>query len=437
MVKRISTLRLMAAWLGALLGLSLLPVAVHAQSEGTVTYRIEPGDTLISLQERFLLGRGAYQRVARLNRIANPRRIPVGTVITVPRSLLAYRPASLTIYDFTGPVTIDGAPAQPNQIVGEGSVVRTGQDGFVSFEAERGGTIAIPSNTHAQLVTSRIYRLRNMRDVEFRVLSGRSSVTAPALQEGEVWNTSTPVAVTAVRGTEYRVGYLEDIGRSVTEVLEGSVDVASGDEESIASEGFGITASENGLGAVEELLPPAEIVDGTSTQTGEDVTFTIVPPDGAVAVRTQIARDAGFLEMVASEISDGDVTFTDLPNGNYNVRSRGISADGLEGLAEASNFRRKRLGATPSIEPSFIEDGVRFRWSAQGEGVIHFAFQLWREGESDTPLIDEIALPGSATVVTGLETGRYIWRVAAVQADPEDGLLKVWGAETPLNYSAE
>lgn len=426
------------ARIGLVLLLVAMPASLSAQDNDIVSYRMEQGDTLNGLDRLYMRGGNSVARVARLNRIFNPRRIPVGTEIRLPREVLAYRPVEVRVAHFTGQVTIDGATPQPQQILEEGAVVRTGPGGFVSFRAGTDGTISLPSNAHARLERARVYNLRDMRDVEFRILGGRGEVNAPTLREGERWRTSTPQAVTAVRGTIYRVGYAEDAGLSVTEVVEGAVAVSAEDTAAV-SEGFGITATGQGLGEQEALLPPVEIEEPGAIQTAEQVSFMLTPPAGAVATRTQIATDAGFLEIIAQEIAGEEVSFTDLPDGRYFVRSRAISESGLEGLPLPidESFRRKRLGSEASVEASPIDDGYRFAWAAQGEGVVHFAFQLWRDGESGSLLYDEIALPGSATVLTGLEPGIYVWRVAAVQADEEEGLLKIWGPEQRLRVSPE
>ena len=246
--------------------------------------------------------------------------------------------------------------------------------------------------------------------------------------------------MTAVRGTEYRVAYDEASELGLSEITEGTVSVENETGAQTASEGFGVAVTTSGIGELEELLPAVEIDEPGAIQTGETVSFTLTPPDGATGTRTQIATDAGFLEMIAQDVSsDGVATFEGLEDGRYYVRSRPIAASGLEGLsAEVTpSFRRKRLGAEASVEASPIADGFRFAWLPQGEGITHFAFQLWAEGAGDTPLYDEIALPGSATVITGLEPGTYVWRVAAIQSDAEDGLLKVWGPEQRLLVSPE
>lgn len=426
----------LAAIVGAASGSLLLASAAQAQDEGYLTYRMASGDTLIGLDARYMTGGDAVERVARINRIRNPRRIPIGKELLLPRDLLAWEPVQLVVRAFSGPVTIDGATPQPGAILREGSVIRSGRNGFISFQTNDGAAIAMPSNSHARLVRSRVYALRNTRDIHFRILGGRGEVQAPSLREGERLRTGTPVAVTAVRGTTFRVAYDEATGLGVSEVVEGLVSIANDDFERIANAGFGVAATEQGISEEERLLPPAEIIEPGAIQTGESVTFAIDPSMGAQAARTQVARDAGFLEIIAEDIgADGEAQFAGIADGRYFVRARAIAESGIEGLSETYSFRRKRLGAEALVEPSPLADGFRFAWLAQGEGTTHFAFQLWREGEVDALLFDEIALPGSATVITALDPGVYVWRVAALQADAEDGLLKVWGPEQRLTVS--
>lgn len=417
-----------------------VPQLAQAQSEdGAVTYRMVEGDTLHSIDDRFMSGRNAIAAIARINRITNPYRIPVGTIIRLPRNLLAWRNAGLAVRSFSGPVNIDGASPQVGMTLREGAVIRTGMNGFVTFQSADGASVALPSNSHARLERSRIYNLRDLRDIEFRILGGRSDVRAPTLRDEERFRTSTPAAVTAVRGTEYRVGYDEASGLNFSEVVEGSVAVENEAFTQLATQGWGMAVNTAGIDALEELLPAVEIAEPRAIQTGETVILALTPPAGATSARTQIATDLTFLEVIAEDVSsDGVATFEGLEDRRYYVRSRPISQSGIEGLSsEIVDFRRKRLGAEAAVEASPIADGYRFTWLPQGEGVTHFALQLWREGAADTPLYDEIAMPGSATVITGLEPGTYVWRMAAMQADAEEGLLKVWGPEQQFEVTAE
>lgn len=418
----------------------LLVSAAPAQAQSTssdsdITYRVERGDTLYDLRREYLLGADAAAVIARYNRITNPRRIPIGKELRLPRDLLAYKPARLRVRSFTGPVTIDGQIPQPGAEISEGTLVATGPRGFVSFVSDAGSSVSLPSNSRARLDRARIYRLRDLRDISFTILKGRGEVTVPSLRPGERFDTGTPVAVTAVRGTRFRVAHEEAAERSLTEVVEGSVAVANEAGEALASEGFGLAATASGPGAAEALLPPVEIQDAGKVQTGELVEFVLGLPKGAVAARTQVAQDAGFLEILREDVGETDqATFSELENGRYFVRSRGVAASGLEGLSDVFSFRRKRLGVSASVEQSELEDAFKFAWLPEAEGEVLYAFQIWREGEKDRMLVDELAPAGGSLLLTSLEPGTYIWRVAAMQADEGDW-LKVWGPEQRLNVS--
>ncbi len=165
------------------------------------------------------------------------------------------------------------------------------------------------------------------------------------------------------------------------------------------------------------------------------MSFAVTPDATAIGYRTQIARDATFLDVVAESVTDApEVSFTELENGRYFVRARAISATGIEGLAEPANFRRKRLGVTPSIEESPIADGYRFGWLSDGEGKSFYAFQMWKVDQPDAMIVDETGLASEGIVLTGLDAGKYQWRVAVMQAETE-GLLKVWGPTQSLSVS--
>ena len=409
----------------AALALLLAPQA-RAQDADHVTYHVVQGDTLISISERFLIGDNAVPKIARLNRIGNPRRIPIGTEISLPRELLAFRSANLRVLSFSGPVQVDSVLPRNGDRLDEGAVVQTGRNGFISLRADDGSTISFPSMSRARLERARIYRLNDLRDIEFHILQGRGEVDVPELRNEERFRTSTPFAVTSVRGTQFRVASNPDSGTNITEVVEGSVNVESEGGAGITNAGFAMIANADEIGSAEQLLPSGAVINAAEVQIEEQITFALRAPTGAQASRTQIARDAGFLDVISEQFGDEEeVQFEALDDGRFFVRSRGIAQSGAEGLSDVYAFRRKRLGVSAIAEADPLADGFRFAWRPIGAGPILFAFQLWQEG-ADAMLIDEIGLPGEARVVSKLEPGTYQWRVAALQADEGD-YLKAWG----------
>lgn len=418
----------------------LMPAAGNAQNRDDIEHRLKPGESPYTLARDFLVSADSYSAIMQINRIANARKIPVDAIIRLPRDLLAYRFADFRVEAFSGQVTIGGQPAMRGMSVPEGATIRTGGNGFVSLRGSAGSVITMPTNTQAQLVRARIYRLDDLKDIEFKVLSGRGEAQVPGLRPRERFKIGTPSTVSAVRGTVFRVGYdgnFDTTGdRSVVEVVEGAVSTAVGVQEALTGAGFGIAATSAGLLPQERLRPPPEIAEPGAVQTQPVLSFAIALPDSAIGIRTQIARDAGFTDIIGEQIIAGGAaaTFSNIADGRYFVRARTISVSGIEGNAETYSFRRKRLGASASVQPSPLDNGYRFAWLPDGEGETTYGFQLWNTDRPADLIVDETAMERQGIVVSDLKPGTYEWRVAAMQID-EDGLLQVWGPTQRLTVT--
>ena len=421
----------------ALVAASLMVAGpASAQDDGPISYTVKKGDTLYGLQEKYLVGANAARSVQRLNGITNPRYLPVAKVLKIPRELLRYETVDLKVAGFSGPVEIASRRPAVGASLGVGDLVTTGRGGFVSFRASNGAQVSLPSNTSARLLRARKYVLDGILDVDFSVLKGRGEAVSPKLGPQGRMRMRTPNSVTAVRGTEFRVAYVEEGERSLTEVVTGAVGVAAGGQEKATAAGFGVASGASGVGENEALLPAPDIAKPGAVQTGKTLIFDVTPAEAAQGYRAQIATDAGFLEVVSEQIvAEGPAEFDNLENGRYFVRARAISDSGLEGFStDPETFRRKRLDVAAAVEESPLADGFLFKWLPEGEGETVFAFQMWREGEADRLLVDETGMRETGLILTDLENGNYVWRVAAIQA-VEEGLLKVWGPEQKLSVS--
>ena len=414
------------------------PDFAQARGNDYVRYTIKRGDTLIGLANKYFVSPASYRRVQKINRIPNARRIPVGKVLRVPRNLLKTKDAVLRVARFSGNATIErggvAAKPKPNSRVFENSIIRTGRGGFLSLRGASSSRVTIPSQSQVRVLRARRILLTDTLDVEFDVVKGRGSFAPPKLKSNGRYRVRTPVAVSAVRGTVFRVAFDEDGNRNLAEVIEGEVALAAGASESAIPEGFGSTATTAGVGALEELLAAPKIIEAGKIQTQESLRFELEPVEGAKGYRVQVARDAGFIEMVAEGVTrSSSIELESIENGHYNVRARAISDTGLEGMPtdDALSFRRQRLGVSAQAEESPLANGFKFVWLQEGEGDARFDFQLWREGEQSKPIVDEIGLNETSLTLTNLEPGTYEWRVGVVKPDP-DGLLRVWGEPLKL-----
>lgn len=412
---------------------------LRAETPDTITYRMERGDTLYKLAREYFKNERMVAAVQKANRIRDPRRIPVGADLQIPRSVLKFTPTPLRVQSFSGPVQIliEGRTLRPTvgAIVPEGSEIQTGGSGFISLMGEGDSRVSLPSNSRIRVNAARRYLINDLIDVDLRVLGGRGEFVAPKLKQDERYRVGTPVAVTAVRGTQFRVGHDPQNGTGGTEVVEGIVAVAAGSKAVTAGEGFGVSAGPAGLGEAVKLLSAPEMVNPGRIQTEETLGFAIVPISGAEGYRTQLARDAGFLEVIAESVDAAPAAqFAEIADGRLFVRARAIAEGGLEGLSDAYSFRRKRIGASAAVETSPLDDAYRFAWLPEGEGPSYQGFQLWRAGNEEALLVDEVGLTERGIMVSDLEPGEYFWRVATFQIDEGD-IIKVWGPNQKLTVA--
>ncbi|WFL77069.1 FecR domain-containing protein [Altererythrobacter arenosus] len=418
---------------------ALLAATASARDDGTVDYRVAKGDTLYQLAQDYFSDRSGFVRVQRINRIRNPRELQPNRLIKIPRDLLRYEPVDVRVIAFNGPVTIAGAGEEGLPTLGmvlrEGAVVSTGMKGFVSLAGHENSRISLPSNSRVRIDGARRYLIDNSVDFDLKVLEGRGEVVAPKLKSNERYRVGTPVAATAVRGTQFRVSFDPTAEIAATEVTEGTVTVANDVTDIAAEAGFGVSARAGAMGELEALLPSPELINAGRVQTADTVAFAIVPLDGAKAYRTQLARDAGFIEVVSETIEpDTQPNFDELDDGRYFVRSRGIAQSGLEGFSEAYSFRRKRVGVQASVANDPNADAFKFAWLPEGSGKSFHAFQLWREGQEGSLLFDEVGLEQFDLLISELDPGSYQWRVGAFQIDEGD-VIKVWGEAQTLNIT--
>ncbi|MFM6932405.1 MAG: FecR domain-containing protein [Novosphingobium sp.] len=405
---------------------SASPLLAAPAGDDTFVYTVKRSDTLYDLARDYLIEPNAWREVQEANRVRIPTSMPVGYRLAIPRRLLKFTPVVLRVQTFSGPVAVSGAEVRKGLELTEGSVITTGVNGFVVIAGSEGSRIALPSNTSVTIGQARKYLLVPATDIELQVDRGKAEVQAAKQAPDSRFRVRTPVAVTAVRGTVFRAGYSEEAGSSASETIEGEVAVAAAKAQLAVPAGFGAAASAKGDLAKEALLPAPALIDPARVQTDARVMFDFKPVGLAQGYRTQVARDAGFLDVVAEAQSpQPHAEFDGLKNGTYFVRAAGFSAAGLQGLEEAYSFRRQRVGLAAEAGQSGLPDGFRFAWQSEGEGKSLYRFQLFAAGDASLPVVDEPALTRSEMTVTRLRPGTYRWRVGVIQTTP-DGSAEVW-----------
>jgi hypothetical protein len=408
--------------------LTLTSPANAAPPDAPVAYVVKPGDTLIGLAASYLTKPSDYLLVQKANQIARPRRLKVGSRLLIDPNLLKSTPIDARLSAVSGPVELETAgqraPARAGMALVEGQRLHTGAGAFATFEMADDSRVTLPSNTSLRIDRMRQTILNNAPQRVFQMDKGRGTISAtPNSNPNAKFEVRTPVSISAVRGTEFRVGQDASGDKAQTEVLKGavSVDLASAATSGPpVPAGFGVSATSAGVSAPVQLLPAPKLGDGGQRQGDKTVHFAVQPVDKAAAYRLAVSRDAGFVDIFAETTSPAPaVDFGEIANGTYFVRLTALDGGGLEGLPADYSFDRDldilEPGAAPSAQASGKHRNFLFRWSAAGDGVRVFRFQLFASTDATTPIIDQPGLSEPQLTLTDLPPGTYGWRVSAVR----------------------
>lgn len=397
--------------------------AQPAQEPAIVLYQMREGDNLYVLAERHFRRTGDYAVVQRLNGIRDPRRIAIGRTLRIPKRLLRYEPVAARIISFRGNVRLhrDGRdlPVEPGMAVREGDELATGANSFVSLGLPDRSAVALPSQSRVRVDRLRRFSLTGAVERLFSVEQGRARAVVSPLDEADEFHVTTPISVSAVRGTEFRVRYAADAERAITETLSGEVRMSAARETSRdLAAGFGAVASGMDLSAPVSLLAAPSLVAPGKVQDERELIFELAPLAGARAYHVQIARDAGFLEVVSEATSHTtEVRLPSIADGTWFVRVAAIDDRGLEGMYETYGFQRRLNAISATVAASRAGDYRQylFRWEVMGKGERQYRFQLSRQEDASDPIVDEVGLTEQRFVITDLPPGTYYWRVKTLQ----------------------
>lgn len=399
-------------------------LAQSAADDGRVEYVFKRGDTLVDLAKKYLRKRSDYVTVQRINRIENPRFIPVGRTVSIPFHLLKYRPSEASLSAFRGNVAIasNGRTITPVKglEIAEGSSLATSASSFLTLQLEDGSRISMPSNSNMRITRLRHILLTDSVDYELAVDRGRiRSKVTPFDKDADRYRVRTPTAVSAVRGTDYRTRVDEETGTVYSETVEGVVDVIAG--ESFSGSGAisvpaGTGAAATATGALEKanLLTPPELADPAKVQSEEILEFAITPRAAASAYRVLIASDAGFVDIVREQLGDSPrITLPGIEDGRYFAKITAFDQQGFEGMPAAYSFKRQL--STLSGSAGKVDFGYQFKWAGAGKGKRVYRFQLLLGDKNAIPMVDEAGLSSDVITLSDLPDGEYYWRVGVTQ----------------------
>ncbi len=432
-----------AAFLPVLLFMAVMSGRAGAADE--LAYPVRQGDTLIGLGNSLLIHAQDWVKLQRINRIENPRRIPVGTILRIPFPLLKIERLTAEITAVSGNALVDGHPAEVGMQVGAGTSMTTDESGYIALKLPDGSLMTLPARSSARIETLQHYPALEGQDFDLSLERGRvESLTAPQRGPAARYRVDTPTAVIGVRGTDFRVGHDPETNVTRAETTRGAVGVdaqrsspagAGKRREHIVKEGFGVLAHTDGRLAPAALLGAPDLARVPGRFDRPVVRFALPEVRGAVAVRAQVIQGDGngvnHKEVVLFDelfkyagAPDREVRIAGLQDGAYRLRARAVAASGLEGHDAERAFTLEARPEPPFLTSPFTdgkvgEGAVMLHWT-QSAGITRYVVELTGSTDFSAPLIyqDEREEPYARV---DLSPGHYYWRVASVRPDGSSG----------------
>ena len=421
----------------------MLPAAAATPQtpNDVVEYRIKPGDTPSQLAMRYIAPPHGWRDLLRLAGTHNPRTLPTGHTLEIPVDWLRGVSGQANLASYRGNVTVSigGHATQPKagMELGEGDEIATAADSFATLALPNGSRVALPSQSRVKVARLRKLVINGAIVYRFELERGRVDTRVTPLKDPSGrYTISTPISMTAVRGTEYAVSYNETAHAAGTEVFSGTVAVSppGGAQPLLVPKDFGATTDAEGRSEKVELLPAPDLVDPGKAQHDDLVTFDLTPVPGATGYHILLATDAGFVDSYhEQESATPHFDVKDVPDGRQFVRISALAANGLEGQRQSYAFVRQlasihgAAAATP--------EGYQFKWFGAGEGKRHYRLRIFPDAPKGTPIVDEVGLTGNELTVDGLPPGVYFWQVATIQTGP-DGMSENWTDPERLTIAA-
>lgn len=390
-------------------------------------YLTYPGDTPGKIGHAYLKNPADWDKVLKLNHIANQYVLPSNTRVRIPVALLKVTPAPVTVTHVTGNVRVkpeDGAfrPLAAGDKLTGGETVLTGPNSFASFTLADGSQISEQASSKLRFGRLAAYGKTGMVSTELDLQSGRLEAGA-SKQIGPAggFRVVTPVAVAGLRGTAFRLNVSEDGKLLRSEVLEGVVGVDAQNKEVLVAKAEGTVAELGKPPEPPRPLLPAPSDAGLPLRTIDlPLAFSWHDLAGAKGWRAQVAADPGFRNILLD--GTGDTPHiewqTSLPDGQYFLRIRAIDAAGLEGMNTDHAFELDArplppVQTGPADTSRVYQEETAFSWAASPEAQ-GYLIQVSSKPDFPADTTIEHKLDAVLQDTEKLAPGNYFWRIASL-----------------------
>lgn len=390
-------------------------------------YTVRPGDNLSDLSEKYLSNQKYVTKLKQINNITTPAKLLAGTVIRFPIKWLKIQPSFVLVTDGHGDVTIIRSSSN-NPVTNKevrlyfGDRIVTGKNSSAMLIFADKSRLLLQSSSELIMDKLTVYGDGGMADTRLRLPKGRvDAQIIPKKINRSRYEITTPAAVAAVRGTEFRVSAENSRPVSRSEVLKGLVAVGSNGANLDVPAGFG-TVSEAGKPppSPKKLLPPPDLVRKQELYTQIPILFLWKSQDNAQSYRVQLFNQKNLNTLLLDKVvTKNQYQFKSLSDDSYLLRIRGIDSVELEGFNRDHVFTvnavpGKSILNKPLNNSILTSQSPDFSWSSS-LAALKYRFQIASDELFKNVIVDRSDIISTQHQTTEiLPAGQYYWRVAGI-----------------------
>ncbi|MEP1471609.1 MAG: FecR domain-containing protein [Halieaceae bacterium] len=416
-----------------LIALFLLPIQTKASEW---VYVVSEGDSLWDISQTYLGTATSWTKVQKLNQLPDPNWVKPGTRLRIPLAWITQNSVGALVKALSGNCSVirsDGTEEElrPGDKLSLGDRVQTFSESTVSVEFADRSVVTLDSNSELVLDHLSAYGATGMVDSRMRLLKGRleTKVTS-ANGPGSRFEIHTTAAISAVRGTKYRMAAVEGESSSRFEVTGGIVDVSNPEAKGkvILNRGFGSVVSKGQMPLPPQaLLPAPDLVEIPQTLNRMQWPIAWNPVDKAKKYRIRLSDSQDFETVIWQSVTDqARVKLPTLVDGKYYLRVRAIDEIGLEGMERETTLLQAAnpqppVAIAPAASSIHSKKFPDLSWS-QAPGANLYHLQVARDAEFTDIVIDQSSLEGlQYSPAASAELGVWYWRVASIDLSGHRG----------------
>ncbi len=399
-------------------------------------YTVKEGDTLWGLTHQYLVNETYVKKIQELNNILDPLFLTPDTKIRIPIKWIRRFPTPIRVLAIQGKVDLieKDKGILSRLILGvpilAGNSIQTGENSSVTLEFIDNSRIILEENSILNIEILKSSQQTGKSHFRVYLKKGRlETQVTPQKNPASRFEITTPVSVTSVRGTRYRVSSIPENSLSHTEVLEGGVVVSNLGKFELIPNGFGTITEMN-----KPPKPPIKLLDPPDidkvSKRFEQIPVQFVLPKLVIGqhYRVQMASSDAFENILFSRVFPAEqIEIPDFLDGYYHMQIRLIDQYGLEGKDVQFQIELDALPIVPRLlEPKSVDYQTvpLFSWTGD-KASIGYHFQLSATEDFSQVLIDKNHIVDSTLQLNNaLKPGAYFWRVGGIDQEGEGSFSK-------------